>query len=42
MSETVQEMAQNTKDQLRDAFRKMISDGSLSDFLKKDMKAVIE
>ena len=35
-------MAQNTEEQLKDLLKKLMSDGSLSDFLKKEMKATIE
>ena len=43
MTSPAQEMmAQNTKEQLRDALKKLMSDGTLSDFLKKEMKGTIE
>ena len=35
-------MAQNTEEQLKDALKGLMSDRTLSDFLKKEMKAIIE
>ena len=35
-------MTQNTEEQLKDLLKKLMSDGSLSDFLNKEMKATME
>ena len=35
-------MAQNTKEQLKDLLKKLMSDRSLSDFLKKEIKGIME
>ena len=35
-------MAQNTEEQLKELLKKLIGDGTLSDFLKKEMKAIME
>ena len=43
MTDPAQEIvAQNTEEQLKDLLKKLMSDGSLSDFLKKEMKATME
>ena len=35
-------MAQNIEEQLKDALKKLMSDRTLSEFLKKEMKATVE
>ena len=41
-SPTQEIMAQNTEEQLKELLKKLMGDGTLSDFLKKEMKAIME